>query len=367
MKIRGAVLEETTVKRPFVSTQPLAICDIELEPPRSGEVLVRMEAAGLCHSDVSVITGDRPRPLPMLLGHEACGEVVEIGQGVKRVSVGDKVVMSFLPQCGDCSACVKGGGTPCLPGSASNGAGELLGGGRRLKHEERQVNHHLGVSAFASYAVVSEYSVVPVDSDIPPTVGALLGCAVLTGAGAVFNVAQPQAGESLTVVGLGGVGMAAVLAGLYLSDVSVTAVDVSEERLQYARELGVTDALQPEEALDRGHHSTYVVEAAGSVRAFETSISLTVPGGVTVAVGLPNPTLKAELSVVDLVAQNRTLRGSYMGSSNPLTDIRRYIDFWRTGRFPIEALVTSTLGLDDINFGMDQLADAKGIRQVVLL
>lgn len=367
MKIRGAVLEETIIERPFVRTQPLAIRDIELESPRKGEVLVRVEAAGLCHSDLSVITGDRPRPLPMLLGHEAFGEVVENGPGVSRVSTGDKVVMSFLPQCGECSACVSGGGIPCLPGSAANSAGELLGGGRRLSFAGTALNHHLGVSAFADYAVVSECSLVRIESDIPATVGAVLGCAVLTGAGAVFNVAQPRPGESLTVVGLGGVGMAAVLAGLSLDGVSVTAVDVSDERLGYARELGVINALRPEQALEIDHHSTYVVEAAGSVPAFESSILLTSPGGVTITVGLPNPTQKAQLSIVELVASNRTIRGSYMGSSNPLIDIPRYVDFWRTGRFPIEQLVTSTLELDTLNFGMDQLSDAMGIRQVVLL
>jgi len=301
----------------------------------------------------------------MVLGHEAFGEVIEVGPSTQRVRPGDKVVMSFLPQCGECDACARPGGAPCEKGSASNTSGELLGGGRRLSWEGTELNHHLGVSAFADYAVVSEKSLVVVDDDIPPTVGAVLGCAVLTGAGAVFNVAKPEPGDSVTVVGLGGVGMAAVLAALFLDGVGVVAVDLSADRLEFARALGASLCYTPDEALEAGHRSSIVIEAAGSIPAFETALALTGAAGVTVTVGLPNPRDRASVSVVDLVASNRTIKGSYMGGSQPLVDIPRYIDAWRTGRFPIEKLASSELALDEVNFGMDQLADAIGIRQVI--
>ena len=180
-QIRGAVLEQIGSSRPFADSRPITIADIELAPPSPGELLVRIEAAGVCHSDLSVVDGNRVRPTPMLLGHEAAGIVERVGDGVIDVAVGQRVVMTFLPRCGQCAACVTDGLTPCQPGSAANNAGTLLDGGIRLSRGNDTVYHHLGVSGFATHAVVHRASVVPVDSDVPPTVAALLGCAMLTG------------------------------------------------------------------------------------------------------------------------------------------------------------------------------------------
>ncbi|TPX04756.1 alcohol dehydrogenase, partial [Schumannella luteola] len=224
MRIRGAVLERTGDPRPYAASRPLAVRELELDPPASGELLVRIEVAGVCHSDLSVVDGNRPRPLPMLLGHEAAGIVEAAGPGVDDVAVGDRVVMTFLPRCGDCAGCASDGRMPCERGSAANGAGELLEGGRRLHADGGEVFHHLGVSAFADHAVVSRRSVVPVPHDVPADVAALLGCAVLTGGGAVLNAARPADGDTVMVVGLGGVGMAALLVARALGH-PVIAVD----------------------------------------------------------------------------------------------------------------------------------------------
>ena len=196
----------------------------------------------MCHSDLSVVDGNRVRPTPMLLGHEAAGiiEQQRRSKGCADVSVGDRVVMTFLPRCGHCAACATDGLTPCEPGSAANNAGTLLGGGMRLSRGEDSVYHHLGVSGFATHAVVHRASVVPVPDDVPPPVAALLGCAVLTGGGAVLNVGRPQPGQTVLVVGLGGVGMAAVMTALAHDDVRVIAVDRLPEKLQRAKALGRT-------------------------------------------------------------------------------------------------------------------------------
>ncbi len=225
MRIRGAVLEQIGLPRPYAESRPLAVHDLDLAPPGAGELLVRIEAAGVCHSDLSVVDGNRVRPLPMLLGHEAAGVVEEVGPGVADAPVGQRLVMTFLPRCGDCDACATNGLTPCEPGSAANAAGTLMTGGRRLSRDGDPVHHHLGVSGFATHAVVDRRSVVPVPADVPPEVASLLGCAVLTGGGAVINAGRPQPGQTVVVVGLGGVGMAAVLTALSHDDVRVIGVD----------------------------------------------------------------------------------------------------------------------------------------------
>src|SRR5690348_13305404 len=185
MRIRGAVLEEIGRARPYSESRPLSVGDLELAPPGDSELLVRIEAAGLCHSDLSVVDGNRVRPVPMLLGHEAAGIVEQAGPAVTDIGAGQRIVMTFLPRCGRCTACATNGLTPCEPGSAANGAGTLMSGERRLSRDGAAVHHHLGVSGFATHAVVDRRSVVPVPADVPAAVASLLGCAVLTGGGAV--------------------------------------------------------------------------------------------------------------------------------------------------------------------------------------
>ena len=207
MKIRAAVLNAIGAKAPYVDSKPLTIEDVELAPPGHGEVLVRIGAAGLCHSDLSVINGDRPRPMPMALGHEAAGVVEQLGEGVTDLKRGDHVVLVFVPSCGHCGPCAEGRPALCEPGAAANGAGTLLSGERRLTRSGKPVNHHLGCSVFAEYATVSRRSVVKIDPELPLDHAALFGCAVLTGVGAVVNTAQVRAGASVAVIGLGGVGL----------------------------------------------------------------------------------------------------------------------------------------------------------------
>lgn len=302
MKIRGAVLEQIGLPRPYGITEPLTIAELDLAPPGPDEVLVRIEAAGLCHSDLSVIDGNRVRPVPMLLGHEAAGIIERVGRDCD-LTVGQRVVLTFLPRCGQCAGCATGGRAPCLPGSAANGAGTLMDGDIRLSRDGAPVFHHLGVSGFASHAVVDRRSVVPVDADVPPVVASLLGCAVLTGGGAVLNAGQPLPGQTVAVVGLGGVGMAALMTALAHDGVHVVGVDPVMDKLERARALGVPDAYTPEEATDRRLEADVVIEAAGHPAALDTAIALTAPGGRTITVGLPRPDAQISLSPLSLVAE----------------------------------------------------------------
>jgi len=371
MRITGAVLEVSGAQPPFAASRPFTVGELDLDPPGPGELLVRIEAAGVCHSDLSVVDGNRVRPVPMLLGHEAAGIVEQVGDGVADLDSGDRVVMTFLPRRGDCEGCRTDGRLPCVPGSAANNAGTLLGGGIRLHRTVRDaggrpqdVHHHLGVSAFATHAVVSRASVVPVDPDVPAEVAALLGCAVLTGGGAVINAGRPAPGDRIAVVGLGGVGMAALLVAVALGH-EVVGVDTVAAKLALARECGAVDALTPAEAVDGGIRFPLVVEAAGAARAFETALALTAPGGTTVTVGLPAPDARASVSPLVLTAEARTIVGSYLGSAVPRRDIPRYVELWRAGRLPLERLVSSRIGLADLDAAMDRLAAGGELRQLI--
>lgn len=361
---RGAVLETTSAPRPFARSRPISISDIELAPPGPGEVLVDIEAAGICHSDLSVLLGVRPRPVPMLLGHEAAGRVAELGAGVRGIAVGDRVAMTFMPRCGECTGCATDGKMPCIAGTAANGAGELLRGGRRISRDGRPVHHHLGVSGFATRAVVDARTVVPVPDDVPAPVAALLGCAVLTGGGALLNASPPGPGQSVAVVGLGGVGLAAVLTARALGVERIVGVDTDPGKLEIARKLGATEVAESAEA--SGIRADVVVEAAGHERAFETAVALTAPGGTTVTVGLPAPDAVSRVQPQTITAEARTIIGSYLGSAVPGRDIPRYIDLWRRGLLNVEGLISGTLPLDRINEGMDDLAEGRALRQIIV-
>jgi alcohol dehydrogenase len=363
VKIRGAVLDRIGAPPRYAESKPLTITELDLAPPGDTELLVRIEAAGLCHSDLSVVNGSRVRPVPMLLGHEAAGIVEQVGAGVGDVAVGQRVVMTFLPRCGECTACATDGLAPCIPGSAANGEGVLLAGGTRLAADGAPVLHHLGVSAFATHAVVDRRSVVPVDRDVPPVVASLLGCAVLTGGGAVLNAGRPRPGDTVAIVGMGGVGMAALLTALAHDDVEVIAVDQLPDKLARAENLGAHTAVTPDQS--GGLKARIVIEAAGHPAALETAIGLTAPGGRTVTVGLPHPDARISVSPLGFVAEGRSLIGSYLGSAVPARDIPRFVALWRAGRLPIEALVSATIGLDQINAGMDELADGNAVRQII--
>jgi alcohol dehydrogenase len=367
------VLHNSPSPAPYVQTRPLHIQEVDLAPPRAGEVLVEVKAAGLCHSDLSVISGDRPRPVPMVLGHEAAGIVLEVGDNVSSVNPGDYVVMVFVPSCGHCMPCSEGRPALCEPGNAANGRGELLSGGRRLSFRGEPVHHHVGVSAFAGQAVLSEHSLVKIDPSIPFEIAALFGCAVLTGVGAVVNTAAVKAGQSVAIVGLGGVGLSAILGAVVAGASRIVAVDLSDEKLDFARKLGATDCFNAasDTVADEIREATkggvdYGIEMAGSVRALETAFAISKRGGATITAGLANPAHRFSISPVMLVGEERVLRGSYIGSCVPKRDIPRFVALYQRGRLPVDKLLTSTGRLSEINEAFDWLAQSKIVRHVIV-
>ena len=373
MKIRAAVLETMGLAPPYADSRPLKICEVDLAAPGPGEVLVRVRAAGLCHSDLSVISGDRPRPLPMVLGHESCGEVLGCGAGVDDLKPGQRVVLVFMPSCGGCVPCAEGRPALCEPGAASNTAGTLLSGQRRLSRGSEALSHHVGVSCFADHVVVSRRSCVRLDADISDAHAAMFGCAVLTGVGAVINTAHVAAGSTVAVIGLGGVGFSALLAAVASGAREVIAIDLSDSKLALARELGATAGVnaRSDAAAEQVRSLTqggvdFAFEMAGAIPAMELAWRITRRGGSTISAGLPNPAHRFALSPVTLVAEERSLRGSYIGSSVPARDLPRYVDLFRRGKLPIDRLMGETLSLDDINRGFDRLACGNALRDIVL-
>jgi alcohol dehydrogenase len=373
MKTRAAVLHTLDTKAPFAQSKPLKIEEIELDNPGMGEVLVKMTAAGLCHSDLSVITGVRPRPVPMALGHEASATVVKVGDGVVNLKAGDRVVLVFVPSCGNCMPCMEGRPALCEPGAEANGKGTLLSGERRLHLGQQAVNHHVGVSAFAEHAVVSQRSCVKVEQDIDPVESALFGCAVLTGVGAVVNTAKVQPGQTAAVVGLGGVGMCSLLGAVASGAREVIAIDLNDAKLLAARDLGATftiNARDPDAAAKVREYTKggvdFAFEMAGVVPAMELSYRITKRGGTTVTASLFHPQHTWPLQQVSLVAEERTLKGSYIGSCIPARDIPRYIGLYLKGKLPINKLLGERLALDDINRGFDKLDAGESMRDLVV-
>ncbi len=374
MKIKAAVIRQIGLPQPYAQSRPLQIEDVDLDAPGEREVLVRVKAASLCHSDLSTINGDRPRQTPMVLGHEAAGEVVECGPGVHDLKPGDHVVMVFAPSCGECIACQEGHPGRCEPGQKANGAGTLLGGGIRLSQNGQPVYHHVGVSAFAEYAVVNRGSLVKIDASLPFDEAALFGCAVLTGVGAALNTAQIFPGARVGVVGLGGVGLNALFGAKVAGASRIVALDIHDDKLELAKRLGATDTVNAKDAdavqkvkdLTNGGVD-FGLEMAGSVQAMELAYRITRRGGTTVTAGLPHPDARWQLQHVNLTAEERTVKGSYVGSCVPPRDMPRYIELYRKGMLPVNKLMSDHITLEQLNEGFDNLASGHTVRQIVML
>lgn len=372
MKTRAAVLTRTGAPAPYAQSKPLEIWDVDLAPPGPGEVLVKVVAAGICHSDLSIINGDRPRDTPIVLGHEAAGVVMALGEGVTDLAVDDHVVMLFVPGCGNCLSCAEGRPVLCEPAAQAGVAGTLLSGAKRLSRDGQPIAHFVGVSAFAEHAVLSRRGVHKIDKAMPLELAALFGCAVMTGVGAVANTAKVSPGQSVAVVGLGGVGLSSVMGAAAAGAVRVVAIDLNPEKLDMARGFGATDTVNAGDADAvqqvrdlTGGGVDHAFEMVGSAKALEMAYRITRRGGQTVTAGLPSNAQAINLPVWHLVAEERTLKGSYMGSCIPRRDIGRYMALHAAGKLPVDRLVTGYLTLDQINEGFDCLARGEAIRQII--
>jgi alcohol dehydrogenase len=373
MKMKAVVLYEGGVAAPYAESRPLKVEEVELDPPKAGEVLCRIGGAGLCHSDLSIINGSTPRKLPMVLGHEGSGIVVEVGAGVTDVKPGDHVVFQFRTSCGRCRRCLEGRPALCEVSAKTKASGDLIAGGKRLSLNGAPVAHHSGISCMAEYAVVDRGTVVVVDKDIPIDDAALFGCAVMTGVGAVTNTARVRPGDTVAVVGLGGVGLNAILGAKLGGAEKIIAVDVADSKLGLARQLGATHTFNAKNAdcvgeilklTDGG--VDFAVETAGVVPALETCYNILRTGGHVIACGIPKSTDKFEFRPAQLVGEERGILGSSMGSCVPVRDIPRFISLFQQGRLPVDRLIDGRIGFDQINEGFDKLAKGEVVRLILV-
>ncbi|MGH9875367.1 MAG: zinc-dependent alcohol dehydrogenase family protein [Pyrinomonadaceae bacterium] len=373
MKTKAAVLYEMGAPQPYAESLPFRIDEVTLAGPGAGEVLVEIAGAGLCHSDLSVVDGSRPRVMPMVMGHEASGIVREIGAEVSEFAPGDQVVFSWVPCCGRCHFCVSARGALCAPGNAANIAGTLLSGARHFTDSKATVcNHHLGVSAFSQFTVAAQQSLVKIEPSLPLPIAALFGCAVMTGVGAVLNTARVTPGSSVAVFGLGGVGLSAIMGARVAGANPIIAIDRLEDKLKLASELGATYLINVEKddpvaairELTAGG-ADYAFESVGNEQVLIQAYEATRCGGATITVGLPAPNKMFSIPAISITAEERTIKGSYMGSCLPRRDIPRYIGMYLAGLLPVDKLHTHTLRLDEINLGFDRLAQGLAVRQII--
>ncbi len=371
--MQAAILYDMEKPAPYAESKPLVVDEVELQGPGSSEVLVEVAGAGLCHSDLSTINGSRPRQMPMVLGHEAAGIVRELGSDVHDLRPGDHVVFSFVPMCGRCLYCATARPALCENGNHANGAGTLLCGSRPFKDRQgRILHHHLGVSAFSQYTVAAQESLIKIESDIPLEKASLFGCAVLAGVGAVIHTARVEPGTAVAVFGLGGVGLSAVMGARLAAAYPIVAVDLLEAKLDLARKLGATHIVNAKEGdpaqavkdlTSGGAHYTF--EVVGNERVLQQAYQSTRRSGATVTIGLPHPSRMLSVPAVGIVAEERTIKGSYMGSAVPRQDIPRFLALHQAGLLPVDLLLTRTIALEQINEAFDALASGEAVRQVV--
>lgn len=373
MRMRAAVMYEQGLAQPFEESRPFRIEEVELAPPGPGEVLVDVRAAGICHSDLSQVKGLRKRQLPVVGGHEAAGIVREIGPGVTRVKVGDHVVMTGVSGCGECEICRDGFPALCKSVTLPRTKGLLASGESRLSKDGETVYHYSGISGFAQYAVAMESNLVPIDKSVPLDVAAMFGCAVVTGAGAVFNTAKLGKDRRVAVIGLGGVGLNAVMAARIAGAKQIIGIDMMPEKFELARELGATDvfiATDPDlvhkirDLSEGGLH--YVFDMTGAPPALKTAYDVLRPHGEVISVGLGATGAQNSYDHTALVSEEKSIRGCFMGSCLPDRDIPKYVEYFSAGEMPIDRLRTETITLDEINRGFDRLARGEVIRQIVL-
>ncbi|WP_208029382.1 Zn-dependent alcohol dehydrogenase [Rhabdothermincola sediminis] len=366
--MRAAVLE--------AYGQPLRIYDdVEIEPPAAGEVRVRVHHCGVCHSDLSVVDGLLPAPVPSILGHEAAGVVEEVGAGVRVVAPGDPVVLTACPPCGSCYWCQRGEFSICVNSSGLM-TSTLPDGGTRLSRQGGLLYRGLGVGAFGELVTVQEAAAVRIPEGVPLDVACVIGCAVQTGVGAVINTAKVEPGATVLVTGLGGVGLSIVQGAVLAGAGRIVVSDPVAARREAARRFGATDELDPAQTdvvaaaleLTGGIGADYAFEAAGKVALLETCLQATRAGGTTVIVGVPPIDEPLTISPVALFqTTEKKLVGSLLGSVHAARDIPRLVALWQAGRLDLDGLVTSRRPLAEVNEAVDDLRQARGIRTVLSL
>jgi len=360
-KIRAAVLREFG--------QPLVVEELELDPPKAGEVLVRMAASGVCHSDLHVAQGIHPTSLPVVLGHEGAGVVEEVGPGVAGLDPGDHVLLTWLPYCGHCRQCIRGALNLC---ENTGWYDATLEDGTCRFHANGEPVHHYNTSSFAQRSVVPARTAVKVDPSLPLTELALMGCAVMTGVGAVINTARVRPGDSVAVVGCGGVGLNVVQGARIAGAQTIVAIDRVAAKLELARELGATAVVNASESDPVSAVAELVpggvdhaFEALGRPETIETAMSLTGRGGQAVLIGMAPPDARVGLDALTATLEERCVRGSWYGSCVPLRDLPLLVELYRDGRLRLDPLITTCV-LEDVNDAFARMQAGETARSVIV-
>lgn len=365
MRFRAAVLNEVGAS--------LEIDELEMRPLQAGDVLVRIHASGLCHTDLEVIQGSLAYPMPIVLGHEGAGVVEEVGPGVMNVRPGDHVILSWNPHCGHCFYCERDLPILCEPFRQHQPQGHLLDGTSRIERNGEKVHHYSVTSTHAEYAVVPESGAVPVAKQIPFDRACIIGCGVMTGVGGVIRKAQVEPGSSVAVIGCGAVGLNALQGARLAGATKIIAVDFGEDRLNRAGEFGAThtvdaadtDLVRQVVELTSGRGADYVLESAGNVQALRSSVEMVRPGGDVVWLGKVNVDTEVPFRWGSLMGERRMVRSSY-GNARPMRDFPWLVEQYLAGSLKLDELITRRIRVEEINDGFNMLARGEGIRTVVM-
>jgi len=366
MLVKAAILEAPATD--------LVVEDIDCQEPQSGEVLVRLAASGVCHSDLHVIHGTQSTPLPVVLGHEGAGVVEGVGPDVRRVKVGDHVVLSWTPYCGQCAYCQSGHPNLCEVVYATMGTGMLMNGTSRLSRAGKAIYHYSFISSFAEYCVVPESGCVVIERDIPLDKAALVGCAVMTGVGAALNTARVQPGSVAAVTGAGGVGLNAIQGARLAGAVSIIAIDVNPSKLARARAFGATHLINAAEVnavatvrdLTKGMGADYTFEAVGRSETMRQCWEMARPGGTVVMVGIAPEGSELTLPANRVVREERRLMGSFYGSARPHIDMPMILNLYMAGKLKLDELATHRFSLEQINEAVHTLESGEAVRPVII-
>ena len=367
MKIKAAVSWEAQKK--------LEIEEIDIEGPKAGECLIKLKATGVCHTDAYTMSGHDPSGLfPSVLGHEGGGIVEEIGPGVSSLKVGDHVVPLYIPECRECKFCLSGKTNLCGAILETQGKGLMPDGSSRLSHRGRPLHHYMGTSTFAEYTVVPEISLAKVRKDAPLEKICLLGCGVSTGIGAVLNTAKVEAGSSVIVFGLGGIGLSVIQGAVLAGAHRIIGVDVNPNKFELARQLGMTDCVNPTEVPDvvealleiTDGGADYTFECIGNVEIMNQALHCTHKGwGQSIVIGVAGAGEEIHARPFLLVT-GRSWRGSAFGGTRGRTQVPRYVDWYMNDHIKLDEFVTHTMALDDINKAFDLMHEGRSIRSVIL-
>jgi len=364
MKINAAILWE--------QGKPLIIEEAELDAPLTGEVLVEVKSAGVCHSDLHPALGDWPAKLPMVLGHEGAGIVREIGEGVSRLKKGDHVVFCWQPACGKCPPCLDGRPVLCDRLDKTTYRGRLPGGGMRLHARGQDVGHFNGTACFADFATIAEEGAVAVSKGLPFDVLATLGCAVVTGVGAVLNSAAVKPGSKVVVIGAGGVGLNVIQAAAIAGCEKIITIDTRPEPLKFASEFGATHSVISDDQtaaaireFTDGRGADYVFDTVANPATVSQAVAFAGKGGTIVLTGLAKLDSRASLPIFPFVMQEKRLIGSVYGSGQPLSDIVRLADLYESGKLKLRELVAARYKLDQVNEGLSALSGGTVARGII--